>query len=96
MSADGNQKGRYDPNTIDPALSQIGAEQISHLALKLQVELAPEADVKDGLPPSKIYTSITKRTCQSAVEAWRPVLGQHVPIIAMQVCFFTSLGDLVK
>jgi hypothetical protein len=50
---------------------------MSHLSLKLKSE--------HGLPlPTKVFTSINKRTCQSSIEVWRPLLPQ-VPIIAQQV-----------
>lgn len=52
---------------------------MSHLSLKLGSE-------QDIPLPSKIYTSIAKRTCQTSIETWRSLLPQ-VPIIAQQVLF---------
>lgn len=71
------QKGLCQPHIVDPALSQIGEEQMSHLSLKLK-------SINDLQLPSKVYTSITKRTCQSSVAVWRPILPK-VPITALQV-----------
>jgi broad specificity phosphatase PhoE len=74
------QKGLHKPDIVDPALSPIGEEQVSHLALKLQEE------INGGMqPPTKVFTSVTKRTCQTATKAWGTVLGPATPILAMQV-----------
>ena len=50
---------------------------MNHLSLKLRSEIGI-------VLPSTIFTSITRRTCQSAIEVWRPICGK-VPIIASQV-----------
>jgi hypothetical protein len=82
------KKGSRNPEIVDPALSPIGQEQMSHLAVKLRAEF------EQGLLPTKVFTSVTVRTCQSAVEVWRNVLGREVPIVAMQVSVlvFFQLG----
>jgi hypothetical protein len=83
------KKGSRNPEIVDPALSPIGQEQMSHLAVKLRAEFE-----QGLLPPTKVFTSVTVRTCQSAVEVWRNVLGREVPIVAMQVSVlvFFQLG----
>lgn len=84
------QKQEVNRDLVDPALSPIGQEQISHLASKLRFEL------EKGLPaPTKVFTSIAVRTCQSAVEVWRNVLEREVPIIAIQVRQAVELAYMV-
>jgi hypothetical protein len=76
-----DQKGEYNPDAVDPLLSQIGKEQMANLAKQLRTEL-PKAG--EGMKlPTKVFTSILRRTCQCSMDVWAP-LGD-APIIALQV-----------
>jgi len=76
-----DQKGEYNPDAVDPLLSQIGKEQMSSLAIQLRTEL-PKAG-EGMILPTKVFTSILRRTCQCSMDVWSPVCD--APIIALQV-----------
>jgi hypothetical protein len=80
-TASSDQKGEYNPDAVDPLLSQIGKEQMANLAKQLRTEL-PKAG--EGMKlPTKVFTSILRRTCQCSMDVWAPVCD--APIIALQV-----------
>lgn len=75
------EEGEYNPDAVDPLLSQMGKEQMANLAEQLQTEL-PKAG-EGMILPTKVFTSILRRTCQCSIDVWAPVCD--APIIALQV-----------
>jgi broad specificity phosphatase PhoE len=80
-TASSDQKGEYNPDAVDPLLSQIGKEQMANLAEQLRSELPKTGE--GMILPTKVFTSILRRTCQCSIDVWAPVCD--APIIALQV-----------
>jgi hypothetical protein len=76
------EEGEYNPDAVDPLLSQIGKEQMANLAKQFRTEL-PSSTGEGMILPTKVFTSILRRTCQCSIDVWAPIC--EAPIIALQV-----------